>query len=228
MQHAANFLSARDICAISWTCARNRAVISPRDAWHARVRARFPYKRYADRTDNGFGLRNYNPRKFILLLEDRASSGCARIFRFDRQPSWNTDTIVRGDITINSASGKQYIYDGMNWLRATREIWDAVSDVIDLTKVFSIPREFHITYFNGVACAGDMIAFTISGQSRILKISDYECTIMEFPLCRIPINADFTWDAIRKHVISNRAFVILRATIHPKSMYYHIMPFARM
>jgi hypothetical protein len=75
MQHIANFLSARDLCAISWTCARNRAVCNSLDIWRISVRARFPHKIQQPT----FIMRapDYNMREFLFLLEDRARNSRA-------------------------------------------------------------------------------------------------------------------------------------------------------
>jgi len=202
----AQFLGARDICAMSQTCARMRNSFGTRDAWHALVRARFPYKQCVEQC---------NPRNFLLLLEDRITYGRnrARIYHYagDNIMSCiaaDRDLILRGDIIIDDVTQNKYIYDGMVLRPIQQKRWDYLWEYLDLCEVFSIPLEFCVDYYFDLPSPCDIIV-RIDKRARLRVTSHTDmCTFECDDRCDIFIDKDYTFETIKEAIDNDIVFVL--------------------
>jgi hypothetical protein len=167
MNNVRTFLSARDLCALSQTCAHARKMV-PDVVWSHLICARFPlYPRAL------IGV----ARETLLLLEDRAHDGHAAAYhaRSNVKPEEIADPasrtmmsicsagfidgmisisreypILRGDIIIDDygTSGfDAFIFDGEFAHRCTADIF---LSMIELPRAIKIGAEFNAEYFKRV------------------------------------------------------------------------------
>jgi hypothetical protein len=228
MQHIADFLSARELLVLGATCARIHCEIS-RDVWCAQIHARFPYKQRAEQCA---------PYKFLALLESRVADapphGRALVWpgvlcedgkvpadrdsipihdRAQHIAVPRADIILRGDII---ETGKlMHMFDGTRCIPTIREPWDDASNILNLSDVFVIPFEFHITYYLDAVQAGDIIMFrvdprvTLNYHSKDYRTWSYCCDFTHGGTTyaiRCSRNARDEVDKIYEHIKTSRAF----------------------
>jgi hypothetical protein len=224
MQAVVNFLSARDLCAISWTCARMHNIFGMRDAWHAQVRARFPYKRFVGRVDDdefdGFALPHYNPRKFLLALESRDH---ARVFHDNSTSDAVQHRMIRGDIFIDFL-GTAYVFSGAAMYPINRG-FDLLADVIDLGCVVNVPLEFSIGYYSDIPCEEDVILFHIDKRAKLREIDLDTCTFECDDTYQIMIFRDNIFDGIKNQIADGQLFLTDRHDNGKQPPKYYIEPF---
>lgn len=196
MQRIANFLSARDLIALGATCARNRDLISARDAWSQQIRARFPYKQCAEQC---------NPRNFLLLLEDRITYGQNRAQVHHRA----SDIVLRGDIIIDDETRRKYVYDGLIACPIKHKRWDHLSEYLDLREVFSVPLEFCANYYDDLSKPCNII-MRIDKRAKLREKCSDMCTFECNDRYNIFIDRDYTFETIKKAVDDDIAFVLCR------------------
>jgi len=194
MQHIADFLSARDICAMSAICARNRCMFA--HIWGALRSARFPYKKFSPNCD----CSPVQMREFVLSLEKRAEDGHARTFLASLTHFANSRVIcgdntnsracdrdlfidqhcgcIRGDIIID-ATTHVFIFDGHRAHYVDHGVFEhdegmgtIREDSMDLSSVFNIPYEFPITYYDHIRCSDIHISCRIDARVLELKSDD--------------------------------------------------------
>jgi len=196
MQHIADFLSARDLLALSQTCARIRFPLLV-GGWKEQLRARFPYKKRTE-CDDPMLERWQKLLKFLLILESRVADapphGQARRFlaAFEPRDNWDhilcdehvfkhhqlgmlyvprADLIIRGDILIDDRA-RMFIFDGYrcHHVPCINEVYQS------LAVVFNIPFEFDITYYGRGIWRGCNIGFQIDDRVKYEKINDAKMT----------------------------------------------------
>jgi hypothetical protein len=183
----ARFLGARDLQALSQTCARNRAEISSHEAWRANLRAQFPHKI----AQPAFIAREpeYNAREFLLLLEDRAIRAhavthSARLFLAPEEVEASRERAIsavshdgiikeiiyvpqnslmlRGDIIHVVRHGEYfYMFDGVyaRDMQANASHWGNIEITLPIT--IKIGVEFGIEYFKELVDSFDRASFYI-------------------------------------------------------------------
>jgi len=185
MQHIVDFLETREQLALSQTCARMREFVAP--LWEVAIRARFSHKKFAPRKVMPDARVAY---KFLLNLESRVRDapphGNARMFfasargpeqceiKCETAHRWvaryiaHPDLMVRGDIIVDGDTNT-YIFDGARGRFVARAVSEFEVDMINLSSVFSIPFEFHITYYDFMSVT---VGFRISRKVAIVRDGD--------------------------------------------------------
>lgn len=177
------FLTARELCALSHVNAHSHALISRE--WPALQLARFPRKKHAPRKKAR--ETPCNAREFLLGLEARVQCappyGMAWTFRAsiwcDATHSRkfatlcrigiyeytlvvaNSRLLLRGDI-ITDEVANIYIFDGVCGRPTYRTLCASCTYALDLSCVFHIPREFHISYYDYMRDYGVIVCCRIS------------------------------------------------------------------
>lgn len=187
MQHCfVDFLCARDLAALSLTCAHMHNALE--QAWHPLQLARFPHKKHALRSDHV----KCNSREFLLGLEARVvcapPHGMAWTFRASHNIPANARTVpcttgcgelkklyvadwqlmIRGDIIIDEIA-TMYVFDGHDGRIVDYDTYKGQIDGADLSPVFTIPYEFHILYYGYMRKLGVTIKGKISAKVALTR-----------------------------------------------------------
>lgn len=189
MQHITNFLDTRELLTLSQTCAHMREFVAP--LWEVAIRARFSHKKFAPRRAMPDARFAY---KFLLNLESRVASApphgnahmffasargpeqcsiqCETTHRWVSRYIAHPDLMIRGDIIVDGDTNT-YIFDGARGRFAARAISKFEVTMMNLSPVFSIPFEFHITYYDFMSIT---VGFRVSRKIEIIDDDTEYCT----------------------------------------------------
>jgi hypothetical protein len=150
-----------------------------RDAWHARVRARFPHKKFTTNTYGNLADSRYKPREFLLNLEERVriappfgrafihkvvnAGAVDNVLTIDqcRALGVKCEFLIRGDL-INGVE-LLWMFDGMRAHKVEHNYHNVMYEAVHLPDFFCISYEFDLVYISRVLpfCSDLLLTFHV-------------------------------------------------------------------